>query len=96
MPRTLSLLVFLAACSSSPVDPVPVPLTVPDCATAQPAEVIVSSGCTDIDGEWQAVAVFTCDGGRLLYGIGNRWAFAGDATWTVGGQALWDLCRPDR
>ena len=82
---------LLVGCSTVDHDE-PVPPPVPDCAAASPTAVIAAHGCTDGD-EFQTVAVFTCDNGRRLYGIDNRWAFAGDRSWTIGGQPLWDDCQ---
>ena len=82
----------LAGCAShSPGDIETVPLA-PDCDSGRPAAVIASGGCTD-GVRFRAVAVFTCEDGRVLYGIENRWAFAGDDWWTLGGQPLWDDCQ---
>ena len=87
----LAAVVLVAGCGAGSPDRTTVP-PAPDCGSGQPAAVIAASGCTDGD-EFQTVAVFTCDNGRRLYGIDNRWAFAGDRSWTIGGQPLWDDCR---
>lgn len=89
-----AVVLVLAGCTTSGADDsdVTVPPTTPPCVGAHPADVIATSGCLD-GTEFQTVAVFTCDNGRTLYGIDNRWAFAGDDLWTIGGQPLWDACR---
>lgn len=85
-------ILVLASCGSNIPDREDDPPPAPDCAVGSPTAVIAAGGCMD-GTEWQAVAVFSCDNGRRLYGIDNRWAWVGDDWWTIGGQPLWDACR---